>query len=142
MIAFDYQWMLFVSPLVAVVFTSLAWWVRSVRIRRAKRWSQDLAARATVQLAYAIGVAEPVSVHVDTNGTGRISNRQVELLVRECFGLTPAAIIESLDLRRPIYRKTAANGHFGSDDPDFTWERTDRAETLREAAGIGVAAPA
>ncbi len=100
----------------------------------------DLADRANVQLAYAIGVAEPVSVHVDTNGTGRVSDRDIEALVREHFGLTPAAIIETLDLRRPIYRKTARNGHFGHSDPDFTWERTDRADALREAAGLGVTA--
>ncbi len=96
----------------------------------------DLAERATVQLAYAIGVAEPVSVHVDTTGTGRIDDRRIESLVREHFGLTPAAIMEKLDLRRPIYRKTAENGHFGHEDPDFSWETTDRADDLRAAAGV------
>jgi S-adenosylmethionine synthetase len=102
-----------------------------------------LADRATVQLAYAIGVAEPVSIHVDTGHTGVISDRRIEALVRELFGLTPKAIIETLDLRRPIYRKTARNGHFGSEDPDFSWERPDRAEDLRVAAGLAtVAAPA
>jgi S-adenosylmethionine synthetase len=101
-----------------------------------------LAERATVQLAYAIGVAEPVSIHVDTDGTGAIDDRRIEALVRDQFGLTPKAIIETLDLRRPIYRKTATNGHFGSDDPDFSWERTDRAESLREAAGMAAVATA
>jgi len=102
-----------------------------------------LAERATVQLAYAIGVAEPVSIHVDSAGTSVLSDRRIESLVRETFGLTPKAIIDTLDLRRPIYRKTAGNGHFGSEDPDFTWERTDRAEDLRVAAGLSaVAAPA
>ena len=101
-----------------------------------------LADRATLQLAYAIGVAEPVSVHVDTSGTGVIDDRRIEALVRENFILTPAGIIETLDLRRPIYRKTAANGHFGGSDPDFTWERTDRAEALRSAAGLAAEVPA
>ena len=100
----------------------------------------DLADRVTVQLAYAIGVAEPVSVHIDSCGTGKIGDRRIEALAREHFDLTPKGIMETLDLRRPIYRKTAANGHFGHDDPDFTWERTDRAEALREAAGIEVPA--
>ncbi|MDX1642755.1 MAG: methionine adenosyltransferase [Thermoanaerobaculia bacterium] len=96
-----------------------------------------LAGRATVQLAYAIGVAEPVSVHVMTSGTGAIPDRQIEALVREHFPLTPSEIIETLDLRRPIYRRTAAGGHFGRDEDDFTWERTDRARALRAAAGLG-----
>ncbi len=93
-----------------------------------------LADRCEVQLAYAIGVAEPVSVLVDTFGTGRIGEEKLEQLVRENFQLTPKGIIESLKLRRPIYRKTAAYGHFGRKDPDFTWEATDKAAKLREQA--------
>jgi len=95
-----------------------------------------LADRCEVQLAYAIGVAEPVSVLVDTFGTGKIGREQLQDLVRQNFPLTPRAIIEHLDLRRPIYRKTAAFGHFGRDDKDFTWEATDKAAALREAAGL------
>lgn len=91
-----------------------------------------LADRAEVQLAYAIGVAEPVSVMVDTFGTGKVDNCKLEALIREHFRLTPKGIIASLDLLRPIYKKTAAYGHFGRSDPDFTWERTDKAEVLRK----------
>ena len=94
-----------------------------------------LAERCEVQLAYAIGVAEPVSVLVDTFGTGKLGRDQFSKLVRENFALTPKGIIESLDLRRPIYRKTAAYGHFGRNDKDFTWEKTDKAAKLREQAG-------
>jgi S-adenosylmethionine synthetase len=94
-----------------------------------------LASRAEVQLAYAIGVAEPVSVMVDTFGTGTIPEEKITQLVRENFSLTPKAIIETLDLRRPVYKATAAYGHFGRTGPGFTWERTDRAEALRKAAG-------
>jgi S-adenosylmethionine synthetase len=93
-----------------------------------------LAQRCEVQLAYAIGVAEPVSVLVDTFGTGTISAQALQKLVRENFSLTPKGIIESLDLRRPIYKKTAAYGHFGRTDKDFRWEAVDKADTLREAA--------
>jgi S-adenosylmethionine synthetase len=93
-----------------------------------------LADRCEVQLAYAIGVAEPVSVLVDTFGTGKIGEEKLEELVRANFQLTPKGIIESLKLRRPIYRKTAAYGHFGRNDPDFTWEATDKAAKLREQA--------
>jgi S-adenosylmethionine synthetase len=93
-----------------------------------------LADRCEVQLAYAIGVAEPVSVLVDTFGTGKLSEEKLEELVRKNFHLTPKGIIESLKLRRPIYKKTAAYGHFGRKDPDFTWEATDKAATLREQA--------
>jgi S-adenosylmethionine synthetase len=93
-----------------------------------------LADRCEVQLAYAIGVAEPVSVLVDTFGTGRVSEEKLEELVRQNFQLTPKGIIESLRLRRPIYRKTASYGHFGRNDPDFTWEATDKAARLREQA--------
>lgn len=95
-----------------------------------------LAERCEVQLAYAIGVAEPVSVFVDTRGTGKIDEDKLSDLVREHFRLTPAGIIESLNLRRPIYKKTAAYGHFGRNEPEFTWERTDKADALRRAAGL------
>ena len=93
-----------------------------------------VARKVEVQLAYAIGVAEPVSVLVDTFGTGKLDELKLEALVRENFQLTPKGIIESLKLRRPIYRKTAAYGHFGRKDPDFTWEATDKAAKLREQA--------
>jgi S-adenosylmethionine synthetase len=93
-----------------------------------------LADRALVQLAYAIGVADPVSVLVDTSDTGRVSDEKLVELVRANFKLTPRGIIESLDLRRPIYRKTAAFGHFGRTEPEFTWERTDKAAALKAAA--------
>ncbi len=93
-----------------------------------------LANRCEVQLAYAIGVAEPVSVRVDAFGTGKIPNAELQQLVREHFQLTPKGIMESLDLRRPIYRKTAAYGHFGRTDGEFGWEKTDRAQGLKEAA--------
>ena len=99
-----------------------------------------LASRAEVQLAYAIGVAEPVSVMVDTFGTGTIPEEKITQLVRENFSLTPKAIIETLDLRRPVYKATAAYGHFGRTGPGFTWERTDRAEALRKAAGSAAVA--
>ena len=99
-----------------------------------------LASRAEVQLAYAIGVAEPVSVMVDTFGTGTIPEEKITALVRENFSLTPKAIIETLDLRKPIYKPTAAYGHFGRSGPGFTWERTDRADALRKAAGLGAVA--
>ncbi|HEY6271690.1 MAG TPA: methionine adenosyltransferase [Terriglobales bacterium] len=95
-----------------------------------------LADRCEVQLAYAIGVADPVSVLVDTFGTGKIAENKLVHLVRENFQLTPKGIIESLKLRRPIYKKTAAYGHFGRKDPDFTWEATDKAIKLREQ-GLG-----
>jgi len=99
-----------------------------------------LASRAEVQLAYAIGVAEPVSVMVDTFGTGAISEEKITALVRENFPLTPKAIIEALDLRKPIYKPTAAYGHFGRTGPGFTWERTDRADALRKSAGLAAVA--
>jgi S-adenosylmethionine synthetase len=95
-----------------------------------------LADRCLVQLAYAIGVANPVSVLVDTHGTGRISESALAKLVRDNFELTPRGIIEELNLRRPIYKATAAYGHFGRSEEGFTWERTDKAETLRATAGI------
>ena len=93
-----------------------------------------LADRCELQLAYAIGVSEPVSVHVDTDGTGRIEDSRICELVREFFPLTPGGIIKHLDLRRPIYRKTASGGHFGRNEPEFTWERTDKANALAAAA--------
>jgi S-adenosylmethionine synthetase len=93
-----------------------------------------LAERAEVQLAYAIGVAEPVSVMVDTFGTATIPEEKITQLVRENFSLTPKGIIETLNLRRPVYKPTAAYGHFGRKGEGFTWERTDRAEALRKAA--------
>ncbi len=100
-----------------------------------------LADRCEVQLAYAIGVANPVSVLVETFGTGKVAPEKLQELVRANFQLTPRGIIDSLKLRRPIYRKTAAYGHFGRDDKDFTWEATDKAKALREqAAGASHAA--
>ena len=98
-----------------------------------------LADRAEVQLAYAIGVAEPVSVLIDTFGTGKISSAKLTELVRKNFALTPKKIIETLNLRRPIYQKTAAYGHFGRTEPEFTWEATDTAATLAEQAGLKAA---
>jgi S-adenosylmethionine synthetase len=95
-----------------------------------------LAERAMVQLAYAIGVADPVSVLIDTEGTGKVNDEKLTDLVRANFKLTPRDIIESLDLRRPIYRKTAAFGHFGRTEPEFTWERTDKAAALKKDAGL------
>jgi S-adenosylmethionine synthetase len=94
-----------------------------------------LAERCTVQLAYAIGVAEPVSVLVDTHGTGQVPEEKISDAIRATFTLTPRGIIETLDLRRPIYKKTAAFGHFGRTEPEFTWERTDKANALRAEAG-------
>jgi S-adenosylmethionine synthetase len=96
-----------------------------------------LARKAEVQLAYAIGVAEPVSVMVDAFGTESVPEERITALVRENFSLNPKGIIEALDLRRPIYKPTAAYGHFGRTGPGFTWERTDRAAALRKAAGLG-----
>jgi S-adenosylmethionine synthetase len=95
-----------------------------------------LAGRAEVQLAYAIGVAEPVSVRVDTFGTGKVDDADIAAIVRAHFNLTPKGIIESLNLRRPIYKKTAAYGHFGRSGDTFTWEKTDKADALREKAGL------
>jgi S-adenosylmethionine synthetase len=95
-----------------------------------------LAARAQVQVAYAIGVADPVSVMVETFGTGKVPNTKLEQMIRKHFDFTPAGIIKYLDLRRPFYRKTAAYGHFGRNEPEFTWERTNRAKDLRDDAGV------
>jgi S-adenosylmethionine synthetase len=108
----------------------------------AARWvaknivAAGLADRCEIQLAYAIGVARPLSVTVETFGTGRINDEHIAELVEENFDLRPGAIIQDLDLRRPIYRQTAAYGHFGRDDIDLPWERTERAEQLRLAAGL------
>ena len=101
-----------------------------------------LANRAEVQLAYAIGVAEPVSVLVETFGTGKLSEAKITELIRKNFPLTPKAIIEHLNLRRPIYQKTAAYGHFGRTEPEFTWEGTGKAAQLAEQAGLTAAAKA
>ncbi|MDD3897704.1 MAG: methionine adenosyltransferase [Syntrophomonadaceae bacterium] len=95
-----------------------------------------IADRCEIQVAYAIGVAQPVSIAVDTFGTGKISEEEIVELITRNFDLRPAAIIRDLDLRRPIYKKTASYGHFGRPDPDFTWEKTDRAEDLRKQAGL------
>ena len=95
----------------------------------------ELAERVEVQLAYAIGVVEPVSVHVESGGTGQLSDRELEAMVRDHFVLSPAGIIQQLDLRRPIYRRTAAYGHFGRDG--FSWEETQvKATELRDAANV------
>jgi len=95
-----------------------------------------LADRAEVQVAYAIGVAEPVSLMVDTLGSGKVDDARLTEAVRGLFPLTPRGIISYLDLLRPIYKKTAAYGHFGRNDPDFTWERTDRVDDLRAACKV------
>jgi S-adenosylmethionine synthetase len=99
-----------------------------------------LARRCEVQLAYAIGVTDPVSVRVDTDGTGAVPDERICEMVRDSFPLGPGGIIDYLDLRRPIYRKTAAGGHFGRELPEFTWESTARAGELAEAAGLQTAA--
>jgi S-adenosylmethionine synthetase len=95
-----------------------------------------LATKCEIELAYAIGVAEPVSIMIDTYGTNVVPHKKIVAAVRENFDLTPAGIIKGLKLRRPIYRKTAAYGHFGRTDKDFTWEKTDKAEVLRKDAGM------
>ncbi len=95
-----------------------------------------LADRCEIQISYAIGVAEPTSISVETFGTGKIPENKLEILVREHFDLRPVGLIKMLDLIRPIYQATAAYGHFGREEPEFTWERTDLADTLRDAAGI------
>ena len=108
----------------------------------ASRWvaknvvAADLADLCEIQVAYAIGVARPVSINVETFGTGKIPDQKIADLVAENFDLRPGAIIRDLDLRKPIYRKVAAYGHFGRDDLNLTWERTDKAEMLRKAAGV------
>ncbi|MBL4883481.1 MAG: methionine adenosyltransferase domain-containing protein, partial [Planctomycetaceae bacterium] len=100
-----------------------------------------LASECEVQLAYAIGVAEPVSIHITTAGTAVVSEDKIATAVREIFPLTPRGIIETLDLRRPIFQKTAWGGHFGRNDPDFKWEATDKASAMREAVGLGSDVP-
>jgi S-adenosylmethionine synthetase len=95
-----------------------------------------LAERCEAQVAYAIGKAHPVSLFVETFGTENVPVERIEKAISEVFDLRPAAIIRDLQLRRPIYAKTAAYGHFGRDDHDFTWERTDKADELRDAAGF------
>jgi S-adenosylmethionine synthetase len=95
-----------------------------------------IAERVEVQIAYAIGIPEPVSIFVDTFGTAKISDDKIISVIRKHFDLTPKGIIESLNLRRPIFRKTAAYGHFGRNDSDFTWEKTDKAEILKKDAGL------
>jgi S-adenosylmethionine synthetase len=99
-----------------------------------------LAARCQLQLAYAIGVAHPFSLLLDCFGTERLPLTRLEALVREHFDLRPAAILRDLELRRPIYAKTAAYGHFGREEHDFSWERTDKADALRQAAGLAARA--
>jgi len=101
--------------------------------------ASGLASRAEVQLAYAIGVAQPVSIHVNTFGTGKIEDQRLAELIPENFSLTPAGMIKELNLRRPIYQKTAAFGHFGRTEDTFTWEKTDKAEALREASQLATA---
>ena len=96
--------------------------------------ASGLADRVEVQVAYAIGVADPVSVMVDTDGTGKVPEDKIVEAIREIFPLSPKGIIEYLNLRRPIYKKTAAYGHFGRNEEDFTWERTDKADALRAFA--------
>ena len=111
----------------------------------AARWvaknivAAGLADRCEVQVAYAIGVAHPVSVMVETFGTEKIGKGQIMALIDEHFDLRPGAFRNELDLHRPIYQKTAAYGHFGRDDADFTWEATGKADLLRDAAGLGAA---
>ncbi len=108
----------------------------------AARWvaknvvAAGLASRCEIQVSYAIGVAHPLSVNVETFGTGKVPDEKIVALVNEFFDLRPGAIIRDLDLRRPIYQKLAAYGHFGRDDLDLTWENTDRAEAIRKAAGL------
>jgi S-adenosylmethionine synthetase len=108
----------------------------------AARWAAKnvvaagLADRVEIQVAYAIGVAHPLSVNVETFGTGKIADEKIGKLILEHFDLRPGAILRDLDLRRPIYRKTAVYGHFGRDDVEFPWERLNKAEALRKAAGL------
>jgi S-adenosylmethionine synthetase len=95
-----------------------------------------IAEKVQVQIAYAIGMPEPVSVLAETYGTGKIASEKIVKIIRNNFDLTPKGMIETLNLRRAIYRKTAAYGHFGRNDPDFTWEKTDKAEALKKEAGL------
>ncbi|MET9970196.1 methionine adenosyltransferase domain-containing protein, partial [Streptomyces sp. NPDC006356] len=108
----------------------------------AMRWvaknvvAAKLARRCEIQVAYAIGKAEPVGLFVETFGTAAVAQNMIEKAITAVFDLRPAAIVRDLDLLRPIYAQTAAYGHFGRELPDFTWERTDRVDALREAAGV------
>jgi S-adenosylmethionine synthetase len=95
-----------------------------------------IATEIEVQLAYAIGVPEPVSIHVDDFGTGNVDHDKLVQIIRKNFDMTPKGIVQTLDLRRPIYKKTAAYGHFGRTEPEFTWEKTDKAATLKKDAGL------
>jgi S-adenosylmethionine synthetase len=95
-----------------------------------------IAEKCEFQVAYAIGVARPVSMSVNTFGTGKIPDQEILKIIREIFDLRPGAIIKNLKLRRPIYKKTAAYGHFGRNDPDFSWEKTDQVEAIRKLAGV------
>ena len=95
-----------------------------------------IADKCELQVSYAIGVPDPLSISVDTFGTGKIDQKKIIKLIRDHFDMKPAAIIKALDLRRPIYRKTAAYGHFGRNEPEFTWEKTDKADILRKDAGL------
>jgi S-adenosylmethionine synthetase len=95
-----------------------------------------IADRVEVQIAYAIGLPDPVSILVDTFGTGKVPQETMVKLIRDHFPLSPKGIIDALNLRRPIYRKTAAYGHFGRNESDFTWEKTDKAKTLKKDAGL------
>ena len=91
-----------------------------------------LADKCEIQVAYSIGIAQPVSIFINTEGTGKIPDEKISEIVREVFDFRPKQIIERLNLKRPIYQKTACYGHFGRNDPDFTWERTDKAEELKK----------
>jgi S-adenosylmethionine synthetase len=95
-----------------------------------------LAERCEIQVSYAIGVAEPTSISIETFGTGKVPDSRLEVLVREYFDLRPYGMIKMLDLVRPIYKGTAAYGHFGREEPEFSWEQTDKADTLKEASGL------
>jgi len=95
-----------------------------------------LATEVEVQIAYAIGISEPVSINVNSFGTGKLADAKIKQLIKEYFDLRPKAIIQHLDLLRPIYKKTAAYGHFGRERDEFTWEKTDKAAALRDAAGL------
>jgi S-adenosylmethionine synthetase len=95
-----------------------------------------LASRCQIQISYAIGVSKPTSVMVETYGTGKVSDEQITELVLQHFDLRPKGIVNMLDLLRPIYQKTAAYGHFGREEPEFTWEKTDKAEALKADAGL------
>ena len=102
--------------------------------------ARELAEECEIQLSYAIGVSEPISILVDTFGTGKLPEEKLEALVEEHFDLSPQGIIDSLDLLRPIYSNTARHGHFGRTEPEFSWEQTTKADILREAAGLSTAA--